>query len=227
MGIDGPAGAGKSTVARKLAAELGYLYVDTGAMYRALTLKALREGLDVRDPTEMERLASRTTIALHQERSSEGADVRVLLDGREVGREIRNPSVGAAVSYVSEHAGVRRIMVDKQRSLAESGGVVIEGRDICTRVVPNADVKVFLTAAFEERARRRFRELREKGYDVTLEAVEDEVRKRDEIDSTRAVDPLRPAPDSVIIDSTAMSVGEVVDEIMKLCRGKQECFTAR
>lgn len=215
VAVDGPAGAGKSTVAKELADRLGYLYVDTGAMYRALTLKALREGVDLSDEAALGHLAEQTEIRL--ERGSKGN--RVYLDGEEVTTAIRQPEVTREVSRVSEVAAVRAPLVAQQRQLAANGGVVLDGRDIGSFVLPNADVKIFLTASLAERAQRRLLELQSRGYDLSLEQVMAELERRDAYDSGRAVAPLTQAVDAHLVDTTGLTIPEVVATILRHCEG--------
>jgi cytidylate kinase len=215
IAIDGPVGAGKSTVAKLVARKLGYLYVDTGAMYRAVALKALRLGMDINDPIVMAMLAEATDIQLQQQ--GDGS-VRVFLDGEDVTEAIRTPEVSEASSIVSAHEGVRKVLAERQKAMAELGGVVMEGRDIQTVIVPDAEVKIFLTASLEERAKRRWLELQQKGISVSYEEVLQEVKKRDERDKTRAIAPLRKAPDAVEIDTTGMTPEEVAEKIVELAR---------
>jgi cytidylate kinase len=209
--IDGPAGAGKSTVARKLAEHLGFTYIDTGAMYRAVTYKALREGVDLKD----EEALSRVAAAFRFEVAADKDGIpRVYLDGEEVTEEIRSPAVSRNVSLVARVGGVRKEMVRRQREMARNGNVVMEGRDAGTVILPEAEFKFFLTASREERARRRQAELREKGLEVSLEQMAAEIEERDRIDSTREVSPLHPAHDAQIIDCSQLSAEEVVRVIL-------------
>jgi cytidylate kinase len=210
IAIDGPAGAGKSTVARRVARALNLNHIDTGAMYRALTWKALRRGIDPGQEKQLTALAKRTSI--------EYRDGKIVVDGRSVGREIRAPRVTRAVSQVSAHPQVRRELVRRQRKLARRTSAVIEGRDIGTVVCPDADVKVFLTATPGERARRRHKDLVRAGAPVRLERLRRDLALRDRLDSTRPTSPLVPARDAVVIDSTKLSAGEVVSEILNLAR---------
>jgi cytidylate kinase len=213
IAIDGPVGAGKSTVAKLVARKLGYLYVDTGAMYRAVALKALRLGMDINDPIVMAMLAEATDIQLQQQ--GDGS-VRVFLDGEDVTEAIRTPEVSEASSIVSAHEGVRKVLAERQKAMAKLGGVVMEGRDIQTVIAPDAEVKIFLTASLEERAKRRWLELQQKGISVNYEEVLQEVKERDERDKTRAIAPLRKAPDAVEIDTTGITPEEVAEKIVKL-----------
>lgn len=215
IAVDGPAGAGKSTVARLAARELGYLYLDTGAMYRALALKALKHGVDLRDEEQLVNLLADTTIEL----VNGGSDpVRVWMDGKEVTGRLRTPEVDASVSQVAGYPAVHEEMVARQRRLARQGGVVMDGRDIGTFVLPDADVKFYLTASLAARAARRQRDLARLGYHVDLESLSEEIRHRDLLDSTRAYSPLRQAEDAIVIDTTDMEVEAVVGLVVERCR---------
>lgn len=215
IAIDGPAGAGKSTAARLLAQRFGYLYIDTGAMYRALTEKALRLGVDPDDREGIVSLAGRTEIKLIQRN---GMSQQVICDGRDVSAAIRRPEVSERVSRVARIPEVRQRMVLLQRQMAAGGGVVMDGRDIGTVVLPDADRKFFLTASLEERAHRRLGELAGQGFDADLRTVMTELAARDQIDSQREVAPLSCAPDAIIIDTTGMSIESVVDLLADYCR---------
>ncbi len=208
VAIDGPSGAGKSTAGRALAARLGYTYVDTGAMYRALTLKALRAGLSPSDERALVELAGGTHIGLEE------GGRRVRLDGEDVTAAIRSREVTLASSRVSVHPGVRRDMVERQRRLGSEGGVVLDGRDIGTAVFPDAEVKFFLDADPARRARRRQAELRATGSAVDLVDLEREIRERDHADSTRADSPLLKAADALVLDSTELSPEDVVERML-------------
>jgi CMP/dCMP kinase len=214
VAIDGPAGAGKSTVAKGVARALHYAHLDTGAMYRALTAKALREGIDPSDGPALTALAKRTSIDF-------GPD-GLLVDEHTVGREVRTPTVSRAVSVVSAHKGVRRELVRHQREILAKGNVVAEGRDIGTVVAPNAPVKVFLTASIDERARRRHLEMTEGGVDVSLPKLKEDLARRDEFDSSRAISPLVPAPDAVALDTSDKTPRQVIDEVLALVRARTE-----
>lgn len=224
VAIDGPAGAGKSTAARRLARLLECLYVDTGAMYRALTLKALREGTPF-DDGSLGCLARQTSIRLEpleavlEPLEANGA-CRVFLDGLDVTGQIRGVDVTKAVSAVSSFASVRERLVEVQREIArQAGRVVMDGRDIGTVVLPGADWKFFLTATIPERARRRRSELLAEGLEVSQAEIEEMIALRDELDSSRAVAPLRAAPGAVVIDSTGKTIDEVVQLMLEYCVG--------
>src|SRR5882672_1342308 len=224
IAIDGPAGSGKSSVARLVARTLGYLYLDSGAMYRALALKALHRGVPVDDETQLAKLANETHIELRSptpEQEKAGIKNRVFLDGREVTEEIRTPEVAQAASRLATIAPVRAVLVAEQQRAGAGGGVVMEGRDIGTVVFPNAELKIFLEATPEARAERRWKEHIEKGEDVELKQVIDEVHERDRRDTERKVSPLLRAADAVLVDNTAMDVEETARLIVLLARERE------
>ena len=218
IAIDGPSGAGKSTAARRVAREVGAIYLDTGAMYRAMGLYMLRAGVD---PTDAATVAQRAHEPLIEVKYL-GGEQRVLLGGEDVSDAIRQNEVSLAASAVSAVPEVRRILVARQREIAKDVPVVMDGRDIGTKVLPDADVKVFLTASVAVRARRRWLELQAKGQDVPLDQLEREIAQRDHNDSTRAASPLRKADDAVQIDSSDMTLDEVVEKIVALARAAGE-----
>lgn len=209
IAIDGTAASGKTTLARRLAEHLGYLYFDTGVMYRALTLAAIRKGLSASDEVGLSQLAEHITIDVRAPTVKDGRPCTVLLDGEDVTWLIRSEEVDHLVSPVSIYAGVRRALSAQQRRIGLRGNVVMVGRDIGTVVLPEADLKIFLDASLEERARRRHLELAARGLAPSLEEVRDSLAERDRIDSGRSVAPLRAAADAVYIDSTRLSVPEV------------------
>jgi len=208
IAIDGPAGAGKSTVAKLLAQKLGFLYIDTGAMYRALALKAIESGIDIKDAAAVVKMASASDIDLVNDPGA--GPLKVFLDGRDVSQEIREPRVTAVVSDVAKIKEVREILVKLQRRLGAYKDSVLDGRDIGTVVFPAADRKFYVDAQFEERAVRRHKELIAAGQAVTLEDVQADLCNRDTIDSTRSHSPLKKADDAIYIDTTEMSIEEVV-----------------
>ena len=211
IAIDGPSGAGKSTLGRRLARALNLLYIDTGAMYRAVALAVLNSGVSTMDAGSVAAVASRARVALEGDPDS----LQVLLDGRDVSSEIRNEDVTHTSSVISAIPEVRRILVERQREMGErGGGVVLEGRDIGTVVFPNADFKFFLTAGPEARAARRYEEDRLRERDATYEETLADINARDLRDSTRADSPLTIAPDAIVIDSTELSIDEVFERMM-------------
>jgi CMP/dCMP kinase len=215
IAIDGPAGSGKSTVARGVARRLGFTYLDSGAMYRAVTLAALEAGADLDDGPALGRLAAEARIEL---RERDHDYVQVALDGRDVSERIREPAVTAASSRVAAHSEVRAAMLEKQRELIAAGDYVVEGRDIGTVVAPDALVKAFLTADPAERARRRAAELRRRGLEAQAEDVRRAIEERDRLDSTRSAAPLRAAEDAVVIDTTDLEADQVVERVLELVK---------
>ena len=221
IAIDGPAGSGKSSVARRVAALLEYLYLDSGAMYRAVGLKAIQTKVSLADQDRLEALARGSHIELRPptpEQEAAGAKNSVFLDGREVTQEIRTAEVARAASHLATIAGVRRVLVAEQRRAGAGGGVVMEGRDIGTVVFPHAELKIFLDASPEVRAERRWKEHQEKGEKMTLAEVFDEVIERDRRDRERKVSPLVRAADAVLVDNTAMGIEETARLIVMLAR---------
>ncbi len=217
IAIDGPAGSGKSTLARLLAQALGFVYLDTGAMYRALALIAQREGIAPEDEPALTALAQRIQIGFQR---ADG-EQRVLVNGEDVSEAIRRPEIGQLASLISVYSGVRRAMVARQREIARHvEGLVAEGRDTTTVVFPEAILKIFLTASPEERARRRQAQLREQGIDIPLEEVLREIRERDERDTTRADSPLRQADDAIVIDNENLTVAETLQRVLELYKAR-------
>jgi len=217
IAIDGPSGSGKSTTARLSAKHLGYTYVDTGAMYRAITLHVLNHNVPMKKKSRVVQAAAEVQIQF----TRTGENIEVLLDGKNVTNTIREPRIDKAVGLVSEIPGVRAIMVNLQRSLAEEGGVVMEGRDIGTRVLPNADLKFFLDADIDERATRRQSQLAAQGINMELETVKQELIERDRRDTQREESPLRAAQDAILIDTTNLTIEEQVDMIVRKVREKE------
>lgn len=213
VAIDGPAGAGKSTIAQMVAKKLGYVYIDTGAMYRAVAWKVLQSGQPVTDALIL-KIIDDTNVSLE----NVNGQIYVKVDGTDVTGQLRTPAVTGLVSRVAQLAPVREKMVLLQREMARNGAVVMDGRDIASHVLPEADVKVFLTASIEERAKRRWQEVKDKGYVADLEELKKEIEARDKADMERAVSPLVRVPEAVLLDTTGMGIEEVVAAVLKLCR---------
>jgi cytidylate kinase len=216
IAIDGPAASGKSTLGQALAEHLAYLYFDTGVMYRAVTLAALRQGVPVQDEAAVTLLAEQLAIDVQPPSQSDGRLCDVLLDGEDVTWEIRSIEVNAHVSQVSAYSGVRRAMTRRQREIGLRGSVVMVGRDIGTVVLPEADLKIYLDATEDARAQRRHREEIRRGEQPDYQQVLESVRQRDRIDSTRAVAPLKPAEDAVILDTTQLDAQQVLERVLEL-----------
>ncbi len=216
VAIDGPAGAGKSTIAKLLAKKLNFAFLDTGAMYRALTYKAMQKGVSLDSEQALIDLAKQT----HLELISEDDGIRILCDGKEVSQEIRTIEVTNNTFYIARAPGVREILVEWQRALGQHQNVVAEGRDIGTVVFPDAAFKFYLDAGVDERARRRIKELRDKGKEVDEEQLKQEIVERDTKDFTRKVGPLKKADDAIVIDSTSLSIEEVIEEMLKYINDK-------
>ncbi|NRF89682.1 (d)CMP kinase [Paenibacillus frigoriresistens] len=217
IAIDGPAGAGKSTIARLVARALGFVYVDTGAMYRAVTWKVQQEGLLPDQELEVAALANRMQIELIPREEGQ----QVIVDGVDVTKEIRMTAITDHVSQIASYGAIRQLLVSLQKQMAITKGVVMDGRDIGTHVMPDAEIKVFLTASVKERAERRFKEMQNSGTcTLTLSELEQDIARRDQLDQDREISPLRRAHDAVLMDSTSMTIEEVVDEILGLCKDK-------
>jgi len=219
LAIDGPAGAGKSTVSRRVARELGYTSVDTGAMYRAVTVLAQQQGVPLEDEPALTALAERHPVTFATDAAGEQ---QVFIAGQEVTTQIRTPEISRLVSPLSAIPGVRRALVRQQQALGEQGGVVMEGRDIQTVVMPDAEVKVFLTASPEERARRRYRELQERGTPEDYDEVLRELPERDARDSSRPVAPLTAAARAVVVGTDGLSIEQVVQQLVDLVREAEQ-----
>ncbi|WP_092504054.1 (d)CMP kinase [Virgibacillus subterraneus] len=210
IAIDGPAAAGKSTVAKIVAKRLTYVYIDTGAMYRGLTLKALNKQISLEDEQQLAALLTDTDIELVQGENGQ----HVMIDKEDVTRSIRSDEVTNNVSFVAKHPSIRKEMVKRQQILAEQSGVVMDGRDIGTHVLPEAEIKIFLIATVEERAKRRYEENIQKGFPADLEKLKEEIEQRDLIDSKREAAPLTKANDAIEIDTTALTIDEVAELIL-------------
>lgn len=214
IAIDGPAAAGKSTIAKKTAELLGYTYVDTGAMYRAITYKALKENIDLQDEDKLTSLLKETVIELTP--SPEGQ--LVFLDNEAVTEEIRSKAVTSSVSVVAAHASLREEMVKRQMEMGVNGSIVMDGRDIGTHVLKDAELKIFMSASVEERAKRRYLDNQNRGIETNLEELKQEIALRDKLDSERQASPLIQADDAIYIDTTCLTVDEVSEKIMQLAK---------
>jgi len=214
IAIDGPSGAGKSTVARSLAKRLGYVYIDTGAMYRSLALRVKEKGI----PPENELTLRQLALSIHIHFITEGGQTRVFCEGKDITEAIRTPEISRLASSISKQKGVREVLVQMQRKMGEEGGVILEGRDIGTVVFPGADVKFYLDAESDERVRRRYDEMVEKGVKVDFKETQEELLQRDYNDTHRVHSPLKKADDAVFIDSTHRSVEEVVEEMVRVIK---------
>ena len=219
VAIDGPAGSGKTTVAKLLAKKLNFFYLDTGATYRTLTLKVLREGVNLEDKERIEQLAQGLKMKIEEE--------KVYLDGEDVSHQIRTPLINKTISLIACLPGVRKVMVNTQRRIVGDKDAVVEGRDITTVVFPFAEVKFYLTADFEERVKRRYRELKDKGINLDLEEVKEEMRNRDEADLKREIGGLKIAEDAIYIDTTNLTIEEVRDKLFLIVQEKIQNPKAR
>ncbi|MGB2804486.1 MAG: (d)CMP kinase [Candidatus Zixiibacteriota bacterium] len=220
IAIDGPAGSGKSTTAKLVAQKLGFLYLDTGAMYRAITLKALEKGVDVKDEERLEELTRDSLISFE----NKDGENRIWLDGKDVTEEIREPRVNRNVSFVSMHKKVRRVLVEKQKQIGQENDLVAEGRDTTTVVFPHA-FKVYLDADIKERARRRLLELQEKGIQTTLEEQVEEISRRDKLDSGREASPLLRHKDAVVVDTTNLTIEQQVERVVQFFKQRTKLLS--
>ncbi len=220
IAVDGPAASGKSTLARQLADELGYLYFDTGVMYRAVTLAALEQLVDIMDEDIVTQIAATIDLDVRPPTREDGRQYDVLMNGKDVTWAIRSAEVDQNVSQVSIYRGVREAMTKIQRQIGLRGDVVMAGRDIGTVVLPEADLKIYLDASVEARAQRRFDELEARGQTVEFDEILEGMRERDHLDSTRAIAPLRPAEDAIMIDSTSMDIDQVLAHVLSIIRGE-------
>lgn len=214
IAIDGPAGAGKSTIAKELAQKLGFVYIDTGALYRSLTWQAIQKGISPADIVSLEKLANNNNIYFKQENGTQ----RVICNGKDITEDIRHPEVTALVSQISAHTRIREIMVKKQQEMADALDVVMDGRDIGECVLPKADYKFFLTANLEERLKRRLKELQSKGFQINEAELKQEIINRDAIDSSREFGSLKMLEDSIVIDSSNFSIAELLNKILSFIR---------
>ncbi|MTI48147.1 MAG: (d)CMP kinase [Firmicutes bacterium] len=214
IAIDGPAGAGKSTISKLVANRINLNYIDTGAMYRAITYKVINNGIEFDDKVEIIKLLNSTSIDFNHN--------HIYLDGKNVDKEIRENKISKNVSYIAKIKEVREKMVEIQRKIASNKSVIMDGRDIGTHVLPKADFKFYINASVEERGRRRYEELKEKNFDTTLKKIIEEIKNRDRIDSTREISPLRKSEDAFEIDTTNLTIDQVVDKIIKTIEKRRE-----
>lgn len=214
VAIDGPAGAGKSTIAKQVAKQMNFIYVDTGAMYRAMGLYMVRKGISGEDAAALEAACQEVDITIEYQNGEQ----QVILNGENVNGFIRTEEAGKMASAVAKNGKVREKLVDLQKKLAQTADVIMDGRDIGTCVLPNADVKIYLTASVEERARRRHKELVEKGVECNIEEIKADIIARDEQDMNREISPLKQADDAILLDASDMTIQEVTDEIIRICK---------
>ncbi|MDO9555765.1 MAG: (d)CMP kinase [Atribacterota bacterium] len=224
IAIDGPAAVGKSTMGKLIARELGSTYIDTGAIYRAITWKVLKNNIDINDENMISNLVSDITITIERSNCKSLNDYyHIFVDGEDITEKIRDPRIDQNVSQIARLPKIRKQLIHLQRKLAEKGNIVMEGRDIGSVILPQADIKLYFTASEEERIKRRYKELIDKGYNVDYEEVKKQIVQRDEIDSKRKYAPLIKAKDAIVIDSTEKSIEEVKDNILKIIKKFREC----
>jgi len=224
IAIDGPAAVGKSTMGKLIARELGYTYIDTGAIYRAITWKVLKNNFNINNENIISDLVSDTCITIERTNTNKLENYNcIFVDGEDVTEEIRDPNIDRNVSQIARLPKIRKQLIYLQRKLAEKGNIVMEGRDIGSVILPQADIKLYFTASEEERIKRRYTELKDKGYSVDYEEVKKQIVQRDEIDSKRKYAPLIKAEDAIVIDSTEKSIEEVREEILEIIKKHREC----
>jgi cytidylate kinase len=224
IAIDGPAAVGKSTMGKLIARKLGFIYIDTGAIYRVITWKVLKNNININDEDMISNLVSNTSITIERANCKSLNDYyHIFVDGEDVTEEIRNPRIDQNVSQIARLPKIRKQLIHLQRKLAEKGNIVMEGRDIGSVILPQADIKFFFTASEEERIKRRYKELIDKGYSIDYEVVKKQIIQRDKIDSKRKYAPLIEAKDAILIDSTGKSIEEVKDKIVKIINKFREC----
>lgn len=221
IAIDGPAASGKSTLGKRLADRLGYIFFDTGVMYRAITWLALVNNIPIQNESAITKLAEEVDIDIRQPSVQDGRSADILADQQDVTWQIRQPQIDANVSILSAYPGVRKALMLQQRKIGQRGSIVMVGRDIGTVILPEADLKIYLDASVEERARRRYQELLERGEYSSYDNILHAMRKRDEIDSTRLIAPLKPAPDAVILNTDGLSADQVLEQVMEIIFNRQ------
>lgn len=221
IAVDGPAGSGKSTVSFAVAQQIGYLFVDTGAFYRAITLLALKQHIDVQNTEQVAALARRTRLDMKPDLADDGRQYTLLADGRDITLDIHSPDVDAHVSVVSANPGVREALLDAQRAIAARGGVIMAGRDIGTVVLPDADLKIYIDASLDKRAERRSQQRLRNGEPADLSEIREGLRRRDTIDSQRDVAPLLRAPDAVYLDTSNLTLAQTIDAVYQIVTGSK------
>ena len=222
IAIDGPAGVGKSTISKLIAQKLGFLYIDTGAIYRAITWKVLKNKINLDDEKLISDLVSKTHLVIKRINNKIGDYYKIFIDGENVTSKIRNPKIDQNVSQIAKLPKIRKQLISLQRELAQEGNIVMEGRDIASKILPNADIKLYFTASEEERIKRRYKEIKKKGYKIDYKEVKEQVKQRDLIDSRRKCAPLIKTKDAILIDSTKKSIEEVKDDILEIIRKYRE-----
>ncbi|MEA1940478.1 MAG: (d)CMP kinase [Candidatus Caldatribacteriota bacterium] len=222
ISIDGPSAVGKSTIGKLIAQSLDFLYINTGAIYRALTWKALKLKIDLEDEESLLKMISEIKMEIRHSNNKKDSSSKIIIDGKDITEEIHNPEIDQNVSNLAKLSKIRKKLISFQRNLAKSGNIVMEGRDIGSKILFNADIKLFFTASKKERAERRYRELIDKGYKIDYEEVRKQIEKRDLIDSKRKYSPLKKAKDAIVIDSTKKTIFEIKKEILDIVKKYKE-----
>jgi cytidylate kinase len=222
IAIDGPAGVGKSTISKLIAQKLGFLYIDTGAIYRAITWKVLKNKINLDDEKLIFDLVSKTHLVIKRINNKTDDYYKIFIDGEDVTSKIRNPKIDQNVSQIAKLPKIRKQLISLQRELAQEGNIIMEGRDIASKILPNADIKLYFTASEEERIKRRYKEIIKKGYKIDYKEVKEQVKQRDLIDSRRKYAPLIKTKEAILIDSTKKSIEEVKDDILEIIKKYRE-----
>lgn len=223
IAIDGPAGAGKSTLSKLLAKNLGFIYLDTGAMYRSITYLAIEQDIDINDNQKLGELAEETNFDF--KRSSSNVSNNILVNGVDLSNYIRTVIIDKNVSTVAKSKDVRTALLIKQREIAQKGNIIMDGRDIGSRVLPNADIKFYVTASLDERAKRRYLEIKNKDIDISFNEIKDKIAKRDQVDMDREISPLRKAPDAIVIDTSNLTINQALDKMLNIVKGEEDVKT--
>lgn len=223
IAIDGPAGAGKSTLSKLLAKKLGFIYLDTGAMFRSITYLAIEQDIDINDNQKLGELAEETNFDF--KRSSSNVSNNILVNGVDLSNYIRTVIIDKNVSTVAKSKDVRTALLIKQREIAQKGNIIMDGRDIGSRVLPNADIKFYVTASLDERAKRRYLEIKNKDIDISFNEIKDKIAKRDQIDMDREISPLRKASDAIVIDTSNLTINQALDKMLNIVKGEEDVKT--